>query len=41
MKQSFDVQVTENQIDWKTDLLSVDPSLLERLAKQLSQNVKT
>ena len=40
MKQSIDVYLTEDQKDWKTDL-SLDPSLLERLAKQLSQNFKT
>ena len=40
VKQSIDVYLTEDQKDWKTDL-SLDPSLLERLAKQLSQNFKT
>ena len=27
--------------DWKTDLLSLDPSCLEHLAKHSSQNLKT
>lgn len=27
--------------DWKTDLLSLDPSKLEHLAKHSSQNLKT
>ena len=41
VKQSFDVYWTEHQKDWKTHLLSVGPSLLERLAEQLLQNFKT
>ena len=40
VKQSFDVYWTEEQKDWKTDLLSLGPSLLERLAEQLLQNFK-
>ena len=42
VKQSFDVYYwTGDQKDWKTHLLSVGPSLLERLAEQLLQNFKT
>ena len=41
VKQSFDAYWTEDQKDWKTHLLSVGPSLLERLAEQLLQNFKT
>ena len=40
VKQSFDVYWIEEQKDWKTHLLSVGPSLLERLAEQLLQNFK-
>ena len=41
VKQSFDVYWAGDQKDWKTHLLSVGPSLLERLAEQLLQNFKT
>ena len=41
VKQSFDVYWVGDQKDWKTHLLSVGPSLLERLAEQLLQNFKT
>ena len=37
VKQSFDAYWTGDQKDWKTHLLSVCPSLLERLAEQLLQ----
>ena len=37
VKQSFDAYWTGDQKDWKTHLLSVGPSLLERLAEQLLQ----
>ena len=37
VKQSFDVYWTEDKKDWRTHLLSVGPSLLERLAEQLLQ----
>ena len=40
VKQSFDVYWTGDQKDWKTHLLSVGPSLLERPAEQLLQNFK-
>ena len=40
MKRSFDVHVTEDQKDWKMDLLSLDPSLLERPAKQSTENFR-
>ena len=41
VKQSFDVYWAGDQKDWKTHLLSVGPSLLERLAEQLLQNFET
>ena len=40
VKQSFDVYWTEEKKGWKTHLLSVGPSLLERLTEQLLQNFK-
>ena len=34
VKQNFEVHLTDDRKGWKTDLLSLHPSLLERLAGQ-------
>ena len=34
VKQNFEVHLTDDRKGWKTDLLSLHPSLLERIAGQ-------